>query len=234
MDLQARKMDVLEMCKMPPSVDIQQMENFIQSYMQPRVLYYKEKKRPPFIEDEFSEYFTAKCSGGTEIGGGSCAMDVKTKDNEGIDAMCVILNKKESNEKSLAQNFKEAGVNLDTLFNDRKDTEAVSLYIDIYMNKLQNVKKEKNLNDLYILAFISTKTEVFLVCFKVIIENIKYIKSGGFVPNKKGPKKIIVENFISSQHGNVRLYKSKKRMELRLLSDVIKSEFAVKIYTMPS
>ena len=47
-------------------------------------------------------------------------MDIQTSSNEGIDAMCVVMNKSNtSNEKSLMQNFKTAGENLDTLFREK-------------------------------------------------------------------------------------------------------------------
>ena len=227
--------EVLELCSLPESFNINQMKEHINNYMASRVQYYREKKRAPFIEDEFSEYYTAKTTNGIEIGGGSCAMDVQTKDNEGIDAMCVVMNNNSSNEKSLIQNFRSSGLELDTLFNEKKDTEAVNLYVAQYLKKLQDVKREKTLKELYILAFISTRTDVFLACFKINIENIKLVSSGGFVKNKgaKNAKNIIINNFINPSYGNVKLYKSKKRLELRLQKNILKSEYVVKIYTMP-
>jgi hypothetical protein len=108
--------NVLTLCEMPKSLDIEKMKELVSSYMKSRTEYYKHKGRSPFVEDEFSEYFTAQTTQGTEIGGGSCGMDVKTSINEGIDAMCVIMNGTTSNEKSLMQNFSSSGANLDTLF----------------------------------------------------------------------------------------------------------------------
>jgi len=224
---------VLELCSLPACVNLEEMRAHINTYMASRVAYYRDKKRAPFIEDEFSEYYTAKTTGGIEIGGGSCAMDVQTKNNEGIDAMCVVMKKSGSNEKSLIQNFGASGSDLDTLFKEKKDGEAVQLYVLEYSKKLQDVKKEKGLGDLYILAFVSTNEDVFLVSFKLNLENIKDVSSGGFVKNKGDVKNIIINNFINPAYGNVKLYKSKKRMELRLLPDVLKSELVVKIFTMP-
>ena len=227
--------EVLELCKIPESINIGMMTEFINKYMESRVSYYREKKRSPFIEDEFSEFYTAKCSNGIEIGGGSCAMDVQTKENEGIDAICVIMNKNSSNEKSLIQNFSSSGVDLDTLFRDKKDSEAIELYLAQYLNKLKDVKNKKKLKELYILAFISTKNDVHMVCFKINLESIKNVTSGGFVKTKAGKAdknvNIIVNNFINPSYGNVKLYKSKKRIELRLLPAVLNSEHAVKVYS---
>ena len=223
--------EVLELCKLPESLNIAQMKELIHEYMTPRVSYYCEKKRSPYVEDELSEYFTAKSTNGVEIGSGSCAMDIQTKDNEGIDAMCVIMNNNGSNEKSLIQNFSSSGVDLDTLFKEKRDNEAVKLYMDQYSKKLHDVKEGKKLTDLYILSFVSTYNEVFLTCFKIKLENIKHVSSGGFIKNSS--VNILVNNFINPRYGNVKLYKSKKRLELRLKPDVLNTEYAVKIYTMP-
>ena len=222
---------VLELCKIPYSVNIEQLKEHLNRYFQSRIPYYREKNRALYFEDEFAEFYLAKSTGGTEIGGGSCAMDVKTKDNEGIDAMCVVMASNESNEKSLMQNFSESGENLDKLFKDGNDVEAVNLFTSGYSNKLLAVKQEKGLNDLYILAFVSTLTDVYLVCFKINMDNIKNLSSGGFL--SKSTVNIIINNFIDTSYGNVKLYKSKKRMELRLSPNVIKNEHVVKLYTMP-
>lgn len=226
-------LEVLTPCNLPKSVNIDILKNSIIQYMRPREEYYRDKNRAPFIEDELSEYYTAKATNGIEIGAGNCAMDVKTEDNEGIDAMCVIMNKNQSNEKSLVQNFSDSGANLDTLFKEKKDVKALNLFLNQYKNKLDDVKKIQNLTYMFILAFVSTDKEVYVVCFKINLENIKHVSSGGFV-NKEKPScvNIIVSNFINSSYGNVKLYKSKKRMELRLSPFILKSEYAIKLYSM--
>ncbi len=224
---------VLTPCAIPSSLNIEKMKDNITKYILPRESYYRKKNRALFIEDEFSEYFTADATNGTEIGSGSCGMDVKTGENQGIDAMCVIMNKNQSNEKSLIQNFKTSGADLDTLFKEKKDEDALKLYISQYSKKLEDVKKEKNLTDLFILAFVSTIKDVYLLCFKVNLENMKNVSSGGFVNKQKDScVNINVCNFINTSFGNVKLYKSKKRLELRLYPSILKSEYAVNLYSM--
>ena len=143
------------------------------------------------------------------------------------------MNKNLSNEKSLIQNFNSSGADLDILFKEKKDNEALNLYINQYSKKLYNVKNEKNLKDLYILSFISTNKDVYLTCFKINLKNIPNISSGGFVNKQKDLcSNIIVNNFIKPLYGNVKLYKAKKRIELRLLPAIIKSEHTVKIYSL--
>lgn len=225
---------VLSLCNIPESLNIEEMKVKIKAYMASREQYYREKNRAPFVEDEFAEYFTAKTTGGTEIGSGSCGMDVKTKNGEGIDAMCVIMKSICSHEKSLMQNFSESGNNLDKLFLEKKDKEAVQMFAKGYLNKLQKTKTDKNLSQLYILAFISTMKDLYLVCLKIDLENIEKITSGGFIREEKGDcKNILIQNFIDSNYGNVKLYKSKKRMELRLHSTILQTDSAVLLYSMP-
>ena len=107
------------------------------------------------------------------------------------------------------------------------------MFVDQYSKKLIKTKNEKKLTDLFILAFITTRIDVHIVCFKINLENVKNVSSGGFVNEKKAKcVNINVNNFIDPNHGKVVLYKSKKRLELRLCKKVIESEHAVKIYTM--
>ncbi len=225
--------EVLTLCPLPESVNKDILTEEINKYMKPREEYYKYKNRSPYVEDEFSEYFTAMASGGCEIGSGHCGMDVKTKNDEGIDAMCVIMNNNISNEKSIIQNFASSGSDLDTLFKEKKDDEAVGLFMNDYKKKLENVKENKNLKDLYILAFISTDTDINIACFKIDIEKITFVKSGGFVEGKKGNYvNILIDNFIDSNIGKVTLYKSKKRVELRLKKKLLQEEHIYKIFSI--
>jgi len=156
------KKNVLTLCPIPESINIDKIKEDITNYMTPRKPFYESTQRSPYVEDEFSEYFIAIASSGCEIGRGHCGMDVKTKNNEGIDAMCVIMNKDMSNEKSIIQNFASSGCDLDTLFKEKKDNEAVELYMNDYKQKLENVKDDKNLTDMYILSYISTNIDIYL------------------------------------------------------------------------
>jgi hypothetical protein len=222
--------NVLELCKIPDSVDIPKLIKEITEYMEPRRRFYKETGRNLSIEDEFSEWWITNVSGGQHIGTGSGGMDVKTSKSEGIDVMCVIMNKKQSNEKSLMQNFSDSGDNLDTLFKEKRLNDAIELYKKNLYSKISETQKEKKLNELYILAFVSVGVEVYIVCFKYNIDRIMSVTSGGFVTKKE--KNITTKGFISLKYGNVKLYKSKKRIELRLTSNTVQSPYAVKIYTL--
>lgn len=223
---------VLSLCPIPETVNKEKLKEYVSKDIESRIEYYEDTKKNLTIEDHFSEWCLAKSTDGVQIGGGHCAMDVKTKNNEGIDATCLVMNKNMTNEKSLIQNFQESGKNLDVLFNEKKTEEAVSLFMNDYEKKLENVKKVKELNDLYILAYISTFSEVYIACFKINISKISSVTSGGFVNDKKDNNvNIIVNNFIDPDIGKVNLYKSKKRVELRLKKELLEKDYVEKIYT---
>ena len=222
-------MSVLEPCKLPDSVDIKKIKKSLEEYMTPRKEFYEETSNNLEIEDVFSEWWVSKSSDGKRIGKGSSGMDVKTSTNDGIDVTCLIMNKHISNEKSLMQNFGKAGLNLDSLFAEKKDEEALSLYLEGYTDKINKTKEKNSLNDLYILSFISGVKDVHLLCFKLNIDLIRNVKSDGF---KSGFKTIKTKNFIDEKYGNVCLYKSKKRLELRLNKSCLENEHSVKIYSL--
>lgn len=86
---------------------------------------------------------------------------------------------------------------------------------------------------MYILAYISTEIDIYIVCLKINILRIPFVTSGGFVEGKKDNYvNINVNNFIDSNIGKVTLYKSKKRVELRLKKKLLQEKYVHKIYSM--
>jgi len=222
---------VLEPCPIPTSVCVNVLKEHIQQYMLPRQEFYKDTKRSLYLEDEFSEWFLVKSTNGCQIGKGNEATDIITSQKEGIDAMCVVMNDSQSNEKSLIQNFNNAGCELDVLFNNLDHTTAVKLFMDELKRKLTLVCCKHDLADLYILAYVSLPTSVYITCFKYKIDLLDNVISSGF--SQQG-QSIMVEGFIDNKWGNVKLYKAKKRVELRIKKAcIIDNPFSVKIYELP-
>lgn len=219
---------VLEPCQIPASIDINLLKDYINKYIEPRKSFYEDTGSPFNIEDDFSEWMLAKASSGTKIGNGHEATDVITSNNEGIDAMCVIMNSKETNEKSLIQNFNASGFDLDSLFKNKEDTQAIKLFVSDLKKKLQSVIIKYNLTCLYILSYITLGKSIYICCFKYNIDLLDNVVSTGFT--KQG-QSIFAGGFIDEKYGNVKLYKAKKRMELRLdKSCITDNPFAYKIY----
>jgi len=123
--------------------------------------------------------------------------------------------------KSIIQNF-IGGNDLDIYFNKRKGYDATN----IFKNKLQE-KFDCKLKEIYYMIFICNKKNIYLSCIKFNVENIYNMKFAGFT---KTCKNILIDNFIDNNIGNVKLYKSKKRLELRLSKDLIKQKYSTKIY----
>jgi hypothetical protein len=220
---------VLEIAPLPEGLNIDAMKIMIKDYLSHRLDFYREAKRSLFVEDEFSEWFIEKVTAGEQIGKGHIAMDVKTGMGDGIDVFCIIMNKIESNEKSLIQNFKKTGKDLDILFKEQKFDEAIKMFMVNYKDKLDEVIRTKAMRQLYYLGFVSTVDQVYLVNFKINVNNIQHV---GVKNATKGGVSIFLKNFINSAHGNVKLYKSKKRVELRLSKAVIEHPHAVSIYKL--
>jgi len=70
---------------------------------------------------------------------------------------------------------------------------------------------------------------VYLVNFKI---NIDHIDAVGVKTVTKSLKSIMLNNFMLDEHGSIKLYKSKKRIELRLRPAVLINENVVKIYEL--
>ena len=54
---------------------------------------------------------------------------------------------------------------------------------------------------------------------------LKFIKG-----QTEKPVNILIGNFIDKNIGNVKLYKSKKRLELRLCKDILHHECSIKLF----
>ena len=223
---------VLDIAPLPEGLDIDALKLMVEEYLSHRINFYKETKRSLSVEDKFSEWFIEKVTGGEQIGKGNFPMDVLTSHNDGIDAFCVIMKDTESNEKSLIQKFIKSGKDLDNLFKEKKFGEAVQMFKNDYKDKLDGAILKKAFRNIYYLGFICTIDEILLVNFKINIDNIQHVGVKNVIKAKAGcdPSSIMLKNFISSQYGNVKLYKAKKRIELRLRNDIIKHPHAVSIF----
>ena len=215
-----RKQNVLEPCSINElDIDIPKLIECLKNYLtRVRMEYYKSTSTQNLnLEDGFMEFITAKCINGERVGEGHCPIDV-VKDDKGIDVLCVCLNGIQTNEKSVMQNFSKCGNNLDTLFDTCKYKEALSLFTKEYYKKLFNAKKTKKIRKLYYLAFISTNVNVYMSVFKINLACILNIKYKNITKQKKSIK---FKGFIDDKFGITTLFKSKKRLEIRLNKDIL-------------
>ena len=156
------------------------------------------------------------------VGDGNTNIDIIIN-NIGIDVSVLTLNNNNTNEKSIMQNFANSS-DLDTLFNINNVEKAV----EIFKNKLiDKYKFSNNIDSIYYLIFICKDTNIYLSCLKLNPVNIINMKSAGL--SDKG-KTIAIDKFIDKKFGNVLLYKSKKRLELRLSKDIINHTCSIKLF----
>ena len=177
------------------------------------------------LEDDYMEFITAKCIGGSWVGEGHCPIDI-TKNDKGIDVLCVCLNGNRTNEKSIMQNFTNCGNKLDTLFEACEYQEALSLYTKQYHKKLLEAKETNKIEKLYYLAFISTSVNVYMSVFKINLDSILKIKYDSITEKKKS---IRFKGFIDDKLGFTTLFKSKKRLEIRLYKEILNSVNTIKL-----
>jgi hypothetical protein len=179
-----------------------------------------------YLEKKQCEQWVVQSLGLKPVGEGSYPID-GINDKNGYDVSSLALGqtptgkmKKQTGEKSLSQkfedeNFGDENDNLDSLFNSEKYDEIIKAWKNILKKKWEGTIKDQNLNDLYLINLILYKPENKLMIFllKINHNNLDEVTKG-----KVSAKKTSVwfNNFIDEKFGNVKVYKSKKRGELRI------------------
>lgn len=140
----------------------------------------KDKSSNLVLPSDLSEYIIEKSlAGGKGVGMGNASVDV-SNDNICIDVACVCLNQSNiTNEKSLMQNFKRCGQQLDMYFKEstyQSARAALQLYVRDIQIKYETLKTQTK----YYLIFISTKSEIYLTAWKINPSQLQHVRSRGF------------------------------------------------------
>lgn len=184
-----------------------------------------QKELPIQIPKEHLEQYIVQAIGAIGVGAGNYGVDVITNDF-GADVKMVSTSynkkgqlKKDTGETSLAQNFVDTGVNLDILFKNKEWNTIISGWSNILYNKLKKVFTDNpNINNIYYFFIIRDRNVFHLCGLEVNLDEIfnitpLYDKNNNVIVTDTS---LFIDNFINSNLGNVKIYKSKKRMELRL------------------
>lgn len=168
---------------------------------------------------EFLENWVAQALDWKIVGAGNYPIDVYSAEKK-IGADVKFLSAKTdsegnfmnstSNETSLSQKFKSAGKNLDQLFKQKKKKEILEGWIKILVEKNERPIKDYDLNYIYYFIFIRGGNSINLAIAKVNKELIPNIKISKFTETSA-----FISGYIDDKYGNVKIYKSKKRIELR-------------------
>ncbi len=168
---------------------------------------------------EFLENWVAQALDWKVIGAGNYPIDVYSeKDKIGADVKFLSAKTDKngnfkngtSNETSLSQKFTSAGKNLDQLFKRKKKKEILKGWIDILVKKNNIPIFDYKLKLIYYFIFIRGGNAINLAIAKVNKEIIPDIKISKFTDTSA-----FISGYIDDKYGNVKIYKSKKRIELR-------------------
>jgi len=174
------------------------------------------------------------------VGAGSYPIDILNPGKWGADIKmlsCKLKNNKltkaDSGETSLAQKFKSTGVSLDDMFKKKEFQEIINGWVDIWAEKMNLVKKERGIEKIYYFFFLRGTTEESYFCgFEVSPELINTKNITKRDEDEKIVSSVFLSGVIDPNYGNSKIYKSKKRLELRLKPKKLKEKgFLIPIKT---
>jgi hypothetical protein len=179
---------------------------------------------PIQIPKEHIEQWIVQALGVKPIGAGSYPVDVIAS-NWGADVKmlsCKLdkngnLKNADSGETSLAQKFGDGnfgdGNTLDDLFSQGRREFIWSKWQDILVEKYKKVESDHNITDIYYFIVLRADSVFHLCGLKVDLS-----KLGNTIVNENRSTKdsIWIKNFIEDDYGHIKVYKAKKRLELRL------------------
>jgi len=193
-------------------------------FAQPEV-YPDRESLPIQIPKEHLEQWFVQALQVESVGAGSYPVDILKPNKWGADVKmlsCKVdkngnLTNGDSGETSLAQKFKSTGVSLDDMFKQKQYQEIINGWISIWRDKLLNVKFDKNIDKIYYFFFLrGGKRESYICAFEVNVDNISIPNITQRDKDNQIKQSIFLDGIIDSRYGNAKIYKSKKRLELRL------------------
>jgi len=179
---------------------------------------------PIQIPKEHIEQWVVQALGAKPIGAGSYPIDVLGS-NWGADVKmlsCQIdnngkLKNADSGETSLAQKFNDDNFGdnntLDGLFKKKEYELIWNKWKDILIKKYKKVKDEQKTTNIYYFFILRAGLKFYLCALKLNLENLKQTTIN---EERSTNSSIWIKNFIDDNLGHVKIYKSKKRLELRL------------------
>jgi len=193
-------------------------------FAQPEV--YKDKESLPIqIPKEHLEQWFVQALQVEAVGAGSYPIDILKPNEWGADVKmlsCKVdkndnLTNGDSGETSLAQKFKGTGISLDDMFKQEQYQEIIDGWTSIWKDKLLKVKVNKNIESVYYFFFLrGSKKESYICAFEVNIDSINTNRISQRDKNSEIKQSVFLNGVIAEEYGNAKIYKAKKRLELRL------------------
>lgn len=181
-----------------------------------------QKKLPIQIPKEHIEQRIAQALNAKSIGAWSYPVDIISSDSiwwADVKMLSAKVNKhwmltsNDSWETSLWQNFKDVGDSLDYLFKENNLEQIKTLWIELIKRKLSIPKKEHWVEIIYYFILLRGWDNLFLLWMKIdetAFDNVTINH------DRSSQSSVFLQWYINDQFGSVKIYKAKKRMELRL------------------
>jgi len=193
-------------------------------FAQPEV--YKDKTSLPIqIPKEHLEQWFVQALQVEAVGAGSYPIDILKPNQWGADVKmlsCKVdknnnLTNGDSGETSLAQKFIGTGISLDDMFKKEQYQDIIDGWTSIWKDKLIDVKSDKTIDKVYYFFFLrGSQKESYICAFEVDIENINTDIITQRDKNSEIKQSVFLSGVIDEKYGNSKIYKAKKRLELRL------------------
>ena len=179
---------------------------------------------PIQIPKEHIEQWIVQALGAKPLGAGSYPVDVITSD-WGADVKmlsCKVdkhgnLTNADSGETSLAQKFGDGnfgdGNTLDDLFAQRQYEFIWSKWKEILVSKYKTVEDDHNIQDIYYFIVLRAGSIFHLCGLKV---DLSKLDDTSINETRSTNDSIWIQGFLQDDFGHIKIYKAKKRLELRL------------------
>lgn len=203
-----------------------------------------QKTLPIQIPKEHIEQWFTQALDVKPVGAGSFPIDIYNEREQwgaDIKMLNIKLNKKtgevskgDSGEASLGQKFEGPGINLDEMFNKGEYEDIKKQWIELYKEKYISLKKLYPVKKIYYFFILrpGTQIEGAELYFSGAVLNLNNLNKVNVDKKRTTKKSVFLENFIDCNYGNTKIYKAKKRLELRLRPKAwIENNMALKITT---
>lgn len=205
---------------------------------QPEIKRYQEGQRLQ-ITKEYLEQWCVQAIDADPVGSGSYPIDIIGETNNiqwgaDIKALACKVNKNgtlsnsESGETSLAQKFTSTGANLDSMFKNKDYNKIKDGWLEIIKRKNELVIEDEDLDELYYFFFLRGDDKFYLCGVELDLENLENVKVDR---DKTTLESVYLKNYIDERYGSTKIYKAKKRLELRLRpKNWVEDDLCIELY----
>tara|TARA_R110000824_G_scaffold401771_1_gene615339 strand:+ start:49237 stop:50100 length:864 start_codon:yes stop_codon:yes gene_type:complete len=203
----------------------------------------KQRTLPIQVPKEHIEQWFTQSLDVEPVGAGSYPIDIyNSSEHWGADIKMLnikvdvngLVKNNDSGEASLGQNFSGAGIDLDQLFRDKEYEVIKNNWVSLLKGKFESLKKDLPIKKIYYFFILRPSEQVNGVDFYFCGAEIDVEKFDSLVVNEARTTKtsVFLTNFLPDDLGNTKIYKSKKRLELRLKpKNWVDQDLAVRIST---